>query len=60
MKSSDFHDRTVAQKTPLENDRRYVEVMVSFNEDRKPINQLDNLSEAQGNQKEEMNGLILN
>ena len=33
--------------------------MVGFNEDRKPINQLDNLSETQGDQKEGMNGLIL-
>ena len=59
MKTSDFHDGTVAQKTPPENGRRYVEVMVGFNEDRKPVNQLDNLSETQGNQKEGMNGLIL-
>ena len=59
MKSCDFHDATVAQKTSPENDRRYIEVMIGFNEDRKPVNQLDNLSETQGDQKEGMTGLIL-
>ncbi|MGD0917467.1 MAG: hypothetical protein ABSB22_13520 [Thermodesulfobacteriota bacterium] len=59
MKSCDFHNGTVAQKTSPENDRRYIEVMIGFNEDRKPVSQLDNLSETQGDQKEGMTGLVL-
>jgi nitrogen-specific signal transduction histidine kinase len=59
MKSSHSHNETGAAKTSSENGRRYIEVMIGFNEDRKPVNQLDNVAETPENQKEGMSGLIL-
>jgi len=59
MKSSNSHHGTVAEKTSPENGRRYIEVMIGFDEDRKPVNQLDNVAETSENQKEGMTGLIL-
>jgi len=59
MKSCDIHDGTVAEKTSPENNRRYIEVMIGFNGNRKPANQLENLSETPEDQKEGMTDLIL-
>jgi K+-sensing histidine kinase KdpD len=59
MKSSDIHEGTVAEKTSAENSRRYIEVMVGFNGNRKPAKQLENLSETPEDQKEEMTDLVL-
>jgi nitrogen-specific signal transduction histidine kinase len=59
MKSRDFHDGTVSNKVSPENNRRYSEVVIGFNEDRKPVNILENSSEALGNQKEGVANLIL-
>ena len=58
-KSCDIHDGTVAEKTSPENNRRYIEVMIGFNGNRKPANQLENLSETPEDQKEGMTDLIL-
>jgi nitrogen-specific signal transduction histidine kinase len=59
MKSCDMHEGTVAEKTSPENNRRYIEVMIGFNGDRKPANQLENLPETPEDQKEGMTDLIL-
>jgi nitrogen-specific signal transduction histidine kinase len=59
MKSSDSHNGTSAEKTSPENGRKYIEVMIGFNGDGKPVNKSENLSEVQGNRKEEMADLIL-
>ena len=59
MKSYDFHDGTVAEKSSPENNRRYIEVMIGFNGDQKPVNQPENLSETPGNHQEGMTYLIL-
>lgn len=59
LKSCDFHDGTVPEKASSENSQRYIEVMMGFNVDKKPMSQPENLSEAQGNQKEELTELIL-
>jgi len=59
MKSFDFHDGPVAEKTSPENHQGYIEMMIGFNEDRKPVNQLENLPDAQRDQKEGMIDLIL-
>jgi len=59
MKSCDIHDGTVAEKTSPENNRRYIEVMIGFNGNRKPANQLDNLSETPEDQEEGTTDLIL-
>jgi signal transduction histidine kinase len=59
MKLCDFHDRTVAEEISPENGRRYLELIIGFNEDKKPVHPLDNPSETQGDQKERMADLIL-
>ena len=59
MKSSDSHNGTGAEKTSPENGRKYIEVMIGFNGDGKPVDKSENLSEVQGNRKEEMADLIL-
>jgi nitrogen-specific signal transduction histidine kinase len=57
MKSSD--NGRGAEKTLPEDKRRYIEVMIGFNGDRKPVNQLENLSETPEDQKEGTTDLIL-
>jgi nitrogen-specific signal transduction histidine kinase len=57
MKSSD--NGRGAEKTLPEDKRRYIEVMIGFNGDRKPVNQLENLSETPEDQKEGTADLIL-
>jgi len=59
IKSCDFHNGTVAEKASAENNRRYIEVMIGFNGDRKQSDKSDNQSEAQGDQREGMIDLIL-
>ena len=59
IKSSDFHNGTGAEKASPDNNRRYIEVMIGFNEDRKQVNKSENLSETPGDQKEGMADLIL-
>jgi hypothetical protein len=59
LKSSDSHNGTGAEKPSPENGRRYVEVMIGFNANGKPVSKSGNLSEAQGDRKEEMADLIL-
>ena len=57
MKSSD--NGRGAEKTLSEDKRRYIEVMIGFNGDRKPVDQLENLSETPEDQKEGTTDLIL-
>jgi hypothetical protein len=59
IKSCQFHDGAAAEKTSPRNNRRYIEVMMGFNGDRKPVSQLENLPDTQGNQREGMTDLIL-
>jgi nitrogen-specific signal transduction histidine kinase len=59
IKSTDVHHETEAEKTLPENNRRYIEVMIGFNGDRKPVQPAENLSETPGDQKEGMADLIL-
>ncbi len=59
MKSCDIHDGTVAEKTSPENNRRYIEVMIGFNGNGKPFDQLENLSETPEDQKGGTTDLIL-
>jgi signal transduction histidine kinase len=59
LKLYDFHDGTVAVETPPENGRRYLDLIIGFNEDKKPVHPSDNPSEIKGNQKEGMADLIL-
>jgi len=59
MKSSDIHDGTVAEKTSTGNNRRYIEVMIGFNGDGKPFDQLEILSETLEDQKGGTTDLIL-
>jgi nitrogen-specific signal transduction histidine kinase len=57
MKSSD--NGRGAEKTLSEDKRRYIEVMIGFNGNGKPVNQLENLSETPEDQKEGTTDLIL-
>jgi hypothetical protein len=59
MKSSDPNNGTGAEKPSPENDRRYVEVMIGFDEDGKPGNPSEDLSETPGDQNKGMADLIL-
>jgi nitrogen-specific signal transduction histidine kinase len=59
MKSSDFHDGTVSDNVSPENNRRYTEVVIGFNDARKVVNSLENLSRALEDQKEGVADLIL-
>jgi K+-sensing histidine kinase KdpD len=59
MKSCDIPEGTVAEKTSPENNRRYIEVMIASNGNRKPADQLENRLETQEDQKEGMTDLIL-
>jgi hypothetical protein len=59
LKLCDFHNRTVTEETSYENGRRYLEMIIGFNEDKKPVHSLDSSSETQGDQKEGMADLIL-
>jgi nitrogen-specific signal transduction histidine kinase len=59
MKSSDPNNGTGAEKPSLENNRRYVEVMIGFTEDGKPVDPSENLSETPRDQSKEMADLIL-
>jgi hypothetical protein len=57
MKSSD--NGTGAERTLPEDKRRYIEVMIGFNGDGKPFDQLEILSETPGDQKGGTTSLIL-
>jgi len=57
MKSSD--NGRGAEKTLPEDKRRYIEVMIGFNGDGKPFDQLENLSETPEDQKGGTTDLIL-
>jgi len=57
MKSGD--NGTGAEKTLPEDKRRYVEVMIGFNGDGKPVDQSENLSETPQDQSKGMADLIL-
>jgi nitrogen-specific signal transduction histidine kinase len=57
MKSSD--NGTGAEKTLAEDKRGYIEVMMGFNGDGKPVDPSENLSEAPGDQSKGMADLIL-
>jgi len=59
IRSTDIPHGTGAEKTLPENSRRYIEVMIGFNGDRKPGHPVENLSETPGDQKEGMGDLIL-
>ena len=59
MKSSDSKNGTGAEKPSLENNRRYIEVMIGFNGDGKPIDPSENLSETAQDQGKGMAELIL-
>jgi nitrogen-specific signal transduction histidine kinase len=59
MKSSDPNHGTGAEKPSLGNNRRYVEVMIGFTEDGKPVDPSENLSETPRDQSKEMADLIL-
>jgi nitrogen-specific signal transduction histidine kinase len=59
MKSSDPNNGTGAEKPSPENNRRYVEVMIGFDEDGKPGNKSENLSETPSDQNKGMADLIL-
>ncbi len=59
IRSTDIPNGTGAEKTLAENSRRYIEVMIGFNGDRKPVHPVENLSETPGDQKEGMGDLIL-
>jgi hypothetical protein len=59
LKLYDVHDGTAAVETSPENGRRYLELIIGFNEDKKPVHPSDNPSETQGDQKEGMADLIL-
>jgi nitrogen-specific signal transduction histidine kinase len=59
MKSSDSHNGTGAEKPSSENNRRYIEVMIGFNGDGRPVNKSENLSETPGDQSKGMADLIL-
>jgi hypothetical protein len=59
MKSCDLHDGTVAKNPSPQNNRRYIEVTIGFNEDRNPINQTELLSDPQRDQRNEIIYFIL-
>jgi hypothetical protein len=59
MKSSDPNNGTGAEKPSPENNRRYVEVMIGFDEDGKPGDKSENLLETPGDQNKGMADLIL-
>jgi len=59
LKLFDVHDGTAAVETSPENGRRYLELIIGFNEDKKPVHPSGNPSETQGDQKEGMADLIL-
>jgi nitrogen-specific signal transduction histidine kinase len=59
MDTSDANNGTSAEKTPTGNNRGYIEVLIGFNGDGKPVNKLENLSETPGDQKEGITDLIL-
>jgi hypothetical protein len=58
-KSSDPNNGAGAEKPSPENNRRYVELMIGFDEDGKPGNKSENLSETPGDQNKGMADLIL-
>jgi nitrogen-specific signal transduction histidine kinase len=59
MESSDVDNGTGAEKASLENNRRYIEVMIGFNGDGKSVSPSENLSETPGDPREGMIDLIL-
>jgi nitrogen-specific signal transduction histidine kinase len=59
MKTSDSYNGTGAEKPSTENNRRYIEVMIGFNGDGKPVNKSENLSETPEDQSKGMADLIL-
>lgn len=58
-KSSDSKNGTGAETPSTENNRRYIEVMIGFNGDGRPVNKSENLSETPGDQSKGMADLIL-
>jgi len=50
MKSSNSNNGTGAENPSLENDRRYIEVMIGFDGDGRPGNHSENVSEIPGDQ----------
>ncbi len=59
MKSSNPKNGTGAEKSSPENDRRYIEVMIGFNEIGRPADPSKNLSETSQDQGNGMGDLIL-
>jgi nitrogen-specific signal transduction histidine kinase len=59
MKTSDSHNGTGVEKPSTENNRRYIEVMIGFNGDGRPINKSENLSETPEDQSKGTADLIL-
>ncbi|MCJ7785359.1 MAG: hypothetical protein MUP41_15610, partial [Desulfobacterales bacterium] len=58
-KSSDSKNGTGAETPSTENNRRYIEVMIGFNGDGRPVNKSENLSETPGDQSKGMADLML-
>jgi nitrogen-specific signal transduction histidine kinase len=59
IKSMDVTHGMETEKTLPDNNRRYIEVMIGFNGDRKPVTPTEDLSETPGDPKEGMANLIL-
>ncbi len=59
MKSSDSNNGTGVEKPPPQNNRRYVEVMIGFDGDGKPVDLSGNASETPWDQNNGMADLIL-
>ena len=59
VKPSDSHNGTGVEKPSTENNRRYIEVMIGFNGDGRPVNKPENLSETPEDQSKGMADLIL-
>jgi nitrogen-specific signal transduction histidine kinase len=59
MRTSGSPNGTGTEKPSTENNRRYVEVMIGFNRDGRPVNKSENLSETPEDQSKGMADLIL-
>lgn len=59
IKSTDDHHEAETEKTLPENNRRYIEVMIGFDGDKRSVTPAENSSETGGDPKEGMAHLIL-
>ncbi len=59
MRTGDSHNETAAGKPSTGNNRKYIEVMIGFNGDGRPVNKSENLSETPDDQSNGMGDLIL-